>query len=320
MTKKQQLAQKAIDRFPNLSKSAIAKYLHDKHKSLFPSAEKARRYLAELPYAREKKGVEVTNYEKDFEFPDTFAESYEPFRLDQSNILILSDLHIPYHHPEAIKLSCKYGKDRKANAVLINGDLMDFHYLSRFEKEKGKRSVYQEFEATRKFLAWLRNQFPHARIIFKEGNHDLRWERYLYANPHIFDDPELTLESRLHLNELGIEIVKENRPVVMGKLTALHGHELPGGGGVNPARGVFLKLVDSVVVGHYHRTSQHVEPIGWHKDHTIAVNTTGCLCELFPRYARINKWNLGFAFNEVDLKTGEFHLDNLKIINGKIYQ
>jgi len=33
----------------------------------------------------------------------------------------------------------------------------------------------------------------------------------------------------------------------------------------------------------------------------------------------INKWNTGFAYCELDIKTGNYTFYNLKIINGKIY-
>jgi hypothetical protein len=40
---------------------------------------------------------------------------------------------------------------------------------------------------------------------------------------------------------------------------------------------------------------------------------------MFPMFARVNKWNLGFGFVKHDIKSGEYRLDNLKIIKGKIY-
>ena len=123
---------------------------------------------------------------------------------------------------------------------------------------------------------------------------------------------------RSRLGELKIEIVKNKKPIKIGKLIALHGHELAGGaGGVNPARSTFLKTLSNVIVGHYHKTSQNTETtmIG----DVISVHSTGCLCDLNPMYLPINKHNLGFAYCELNIKSGEYHLENLKIINNKIY-
>jgi hypothetical protein len=36
-------------------------------------------------------------------------------------------------------------------------------------------------------------------------------------------------------------------------------------------------------------------------------------------FARVNKWNQGFSFVEHEIKTGDYNLQNLKIIKGKVY-
>lgn len=144
-------------------------------------------------------------------------------------------------------------------------------------------------------------------------------DKYIHENAdRIADFAELELENVLRCRELDIEVVKDKRPIKIGKLTVLHGHELAGGsGGVNPARATFLKTLDSVIVGHYHKTSQHTETTM--NGDVISVESQGCLCGMNPLYMPINKWNLGFSYVEMDVKTGEYHLHNKKIIKGKIY-
>jgi hypothetical protein len=146
-----------------------------------------------------------------------------------------------------------------------------------------------------------------------------RWERWLYVKaPEIFDDPEFKLDVRLRLGELKIDHVKDKRIIKIGKLSVLHGHEMFGGsGGVNPARSTFLKTMASVIVGHYHKTSSHVETAM--NGEVISVHSVGCLCGLSPLYAPINKHNLGFAYVEMDIKTGDYHIENLKVIKGKVF-
>jgi hypothetical protein len=53
-------------------------------------------------------------------------------------------------------------------------------------------------------------------------------------------------------------------------------------------------------------------------DRQIASYSTGCLCQLTPRYARVNRWNHGFATLEAE-KGGDWDIRNLKIIKGKVY-
>lgn len=317
-----------IKKFPNTPDLTLAKKIYSENSNLFKTVDDVRNivryYKGHLGKVNKKRVTdktmikELTYKYNPFDLPESHADDYTPFVLSQSKVLIISDLHIPYHDNKAIDTAINYGINNNANAILIGGDLMDFHNQSRFEKDPRARRTKEEFDAARQFLTVLRNTFPKARIIFKEGNHDERWEKWLYVKaPEIFDDTEFTLEARLRLGEKKIEIIKDKLPVSIGKLTFLHGHELQGSGGVNPARATFLKTMANVVIGHCHRTSQHTEPT--FMGDVIATNSIGCLCGLYPDFARVNKWNHGFAFVEHDIKTGEYHLHNLKIINGKTY-
>ena len=45
--------------------------------------------------------------------------------------------------------------------------------------------------------------------------------------------------------------------------------------------------------------------------------STGCLCDMRPAYAVLNKWNHGFAVVVVR-DGGEFDVSNLRIQSGKV--
>lgn len=318
-----------LDRFPNIPTLTLAKKLYKENPESFSSLENLRTLIRIVRGNSGKKNREESfvskKYYKEagdknpFKMPESHAETFEPFIISQSKVLILSDLHFPYQNNEAIELAIKYGKEKNVNTVLINGDMLDMPQHSRHERDWRNRSTKQEFDCVRQFLNYLRQEFPTQRIIFKQGNHDERWEKWLYVKaPEIFDDEYFHLPQRLGFNELKIEEVKDKRPIKIGKLTVLHGHELAGGsGGVNPARATFLKTLDSVLVGHYHKTSQHTEASMY--GDVYSVNSVGCLCGMNPQYMPINKWNLGFAYVEHEIKTGDYILHNLKIIKGKVY-
>lgn len=313
-----------LSRFPKLPSLTLARKIYKENKSFFTDLEHVR---ARIRYYRGKSGdhcrkkltsKEFLNQKIEFEMPESYALTFDPYIISQSKVLILSDLHFPYQDNEAIKAAINYGKEKKVNCILINGDLIDFANISRHERDWRMRTVYQEFEAVRSWLKELRRHFPKAKIVFKEGNHDERWEKWLYKQaPEIFDDPEYTLEARLRLGELKIDIVKDKLPVKIGKLNVLHGHEMNGSGGVNPARATFLKTIDNVLIGHCHRSSQHTEPT--FNGSVIVTTSQGCLCGMYPMFARVNKWNQGFVYVEHNIKTGDYILNNLKIINGKVY-
>lgn len=314
-----------LTKFPKLPSMTLAKKIYKEHDKQFTNMEDVR---SSIRYYRGKKGEktksqlasrEFLDQNIEFVMPESYSETFEPYEISQSRTLIISDLHIPYQDNDSIQKAINYGKEKKVNCILINGDVLDFAGISRHEKDWRQRQVHQEFEAARIFLSSLREHFPKAKIVFKLGNHDERWEKWLFLKaPEIFDDPEFKLESRLKLGELKIEVVKEKRPIRIGKLTVLHGHELFGGsGGVNPARGTFLKTLENVVVGHYHKTSSNTEASMY--GDVFSVHSVGCLCGKTPYYMPINKWNTGFAYCELEIKTGNYTFYNLKIINGKIY-
>lgn len=318
-----------LERFPDMPSLTLSKKIYKENKTSFTSVESVRasirRYRGQLgdwhrKAAKNKKYFKEEGVKNPFEFiPKSYADSFEPFEIKQSKILIISDLHFPYQNNSAIQKALEFGLEKNVNCILINGDLIDFAGISRHEKDWRQRTVNEEFEAVRAFLTGLRGLFPKTRIVFKLGNHDERWEKWLFRMaPEIFDCTDFQLEVLLRLGELKIEIVKDKRPIRIGKLTVLHGHELAGGsGGVNPARATFLKTIESSLVGHYHKTSNHTEATMLGE--VISVSSQGCLCGLNPNYMPINKWNLGFSYVELNIKTGEYHLDNLKIIKGKVY-
>jgi predicted phosphodiesterase len=257
-----------------------------------------------------------------YKLPDSHQEKREPFILPKvcNNILLISDLHIPYHDIEAITIALDYGKKENVNTIFINGDLIDNSQVSRFEKDMKKRSVKQEFDATKEFLVQLRIAFPDASIYWLKGNHCVRWEKFLEQKVReIWDDPYFHLEERLRLNEQRVQILDDTVLVKAGKLSITHGHHIFKGifVPVSPARGAFLRAKQSVIVGHLHRSSYHTEMDLDGK--VIGCWSTACLCELRPNYSPlVSNSQHGFAHIIVD-KTGDFTVKNYQIINGKLH-
>ena len=329
-TIKKDIVMQYLKKFKDATNAGLARKIYKENPTTFTNVESIRSLIRHATgnsgsqksksVVSDKSQFRPAKKSTDYCLPESYSNDYTPYEIKQSRVLIISDLHFPYQNNNAITLALDYGKLKKVDCILINGDLIDFANISRHEKDFRARSIADEFEAVRVFLKSLRLHFPKTKIVLKYGNHDERWEKYLYSKaPEIFDVSDFQLEILLRFGELKIDVVKDKRPVRLGKLTALHGHELAGGGagGVNPARATFLKTIDSVIVGHYHKTSQHTETTL--SGEVISVNSVGCLCDLNPLYMPINKHNLGFAYCEVNIKTGEYHLENLKIIKDKVY-
>lgn len=266
--------------------------------------------------AKKKKQVEYD--ELDCSFPNPLSKPFIPFLItDSGQHLIISDVHVPSHDRKTVELAVANGRANNVKSVILNGDFLDCHDLSDHDKDQSAPRYNEEIAMGRQLLRWLRKQLPKATIYYKHGNHEERFARYVYGRaPALFDLEFANIASLLHFDDLGIIEIKDKRPIHLGKLPVLHGHEYRGGGGVYPARWLFNKSHSSGMCGHFHRTSEsHHRDL---KQRPAATWTVGCACLLTPNWLPLNEWNNGFALVDVS-KNGEFSVQNLRVIDGKIY-
>jgi len=253
--------------------------------------------------------------------PPSQAEPWLPFDLGiVGKVGVLSDIHVPYHDETALRAAVDHLQAEKVDALLLNGDWADFYSISRHEKNPKHRNFKNELHAGRELLKWLRQEFPDARFVAKLGNHEERWEKWLWEHaPEISDDPIMGIDNWYGFERLGIDLVKDKRIVLAGALPILHGHEKGNGisSPVNQARGAFMRLHHTVLEGHGHRTSTHSEPDMMGRE-TVCFST-GCLCDMRPAYARLNKWNHGAAVVHVHADR-TFDVENFRIQAGKVRQ
>jgi predicted phosphodiesterase len=318
-------------KFPDMPTLKLARIIYKENNLVFSNVDAARnslRYIeGKLGNTNKKRVIKSEFYMNEarpknpYNLPESHQEKREPFILPKGcdNILLISDIHIPYHDIDAVTLAIEYGIKEKVNTIFINGDLIDNHQVSKFESNPKKRSVKQEFDATKEFLVSLRSAFPDASIYWLKGNHCIRWEKFLLMKVReIWDDPYFTLEERLRLNEERIVMIDDKVLVKAGKLSITHGHHVFKGvfSPVNPARGAFLRAKQSVIVGHLHRSSYHPEVDL--DGRVIGCWSTGCLCELKPDYSPlVSNSQHGFAHIIIE-KNGDYTVKNYQIINGKI--
>jgi len=229
---------------------------------------------------------------------------------------VLADIHVPYHDPVALEAAVDHLGETGIDALVLNGDIADFYTISRWIKDPRKRDLPGELAQIREMLGWLRQSFPKIPIVFKTGNHEERWKHWLWQHaPEVSAEPEMGLGAWLHIERHGMVLVEDKRPIMLGKLPVLHGHEKGKGvsSPVNQARGAFLRLHHTVLEGHGHRTSAHCEPDMWGRE--VFCWSTGCLCDLRPEYSRFSKYNHGFAVVTVHADQ-QFDVANLRITAG----
>ena len=320
-----------LEKYPNLPNRSIARLLVDENPTLFRDIESAR---GQVRSYRGQRGGEIRSkkfaggkFHKEagdvldgfIPLPPPLAEAkpWSIVHVEFKKALLISDIHVPYHDISACRLAIQHGKKLGVDCIIINGDLCDFHSVSFWERDPSRRSLVTELEVARRFLEVLRQEFPKARIIFKEGNHEERLWRWVWSRvPEFAGMKEISLANILYLADYEIELVDNKKPIRCGThLHVLHGHEFraPMTNPVNPARGLFLRANCNAICGDLHQTSQHT---GTGLDKTISCWSQGCLCDLHPLYMPLNKWNLGFA--TIELNGNSWSVDNRKIINGKV--
>ncbi len=250
--------------------------------------------------------------------PESINNNFEKVEISGNyRVLILSDIHIPYHDNNSLALAINY--DKKVDIIILNGDILDCYAISRWEREPDKRFLKAELIAVREFLAYLRNKYKKSRIIYKYGNHEERYIKFLHSKaPELFGIEEMQLNQLLHLNKYGIEYLDNRQPIKLNELYILHGHEYFSTYNlVSPARSIYNKTKKNTLIGHYHQPSTYSEP---NLDgHFITCWSSGCLCDLHPKYMPLNKWSLGFVHIETE-GSKEFNVSNFRIINNKLYK
>lgn len=268
---------------------------------------------ASLPAGKHEQDADVSG------LPSPHPEDYTPHEITAAGRwLVLSDIHAPYHDRATIEAAAREAKRRGVVGVLLNGDTLDSHEVSRHDKDPRAPRYVEEVEIGRQLLAWLRGQFPKAELLLKEGNHEERLEAYIVQRaPALFGLDGLDLPGLLRFDDVGATWVTGRRVIALGKLNVVHGHEFLGGctSPVSPARGLYLKARSVAMCGHHHQTSEvHSRNI---RQRPESAWSLGCACFLHPRYMPLNNWNHGFAIVEVS-DDGEFVVENRRVRNGRL--
>lgn len=347
-TAKGEAVLKALKDFPDLSSHQLGRYLSNQHPLLFKNEHYAHTLVQYYRGARGEKyrklavegwtkGSQFQTFEDRKRLLDAIPEGKTEFvwreiPITSCRTLVLADIHARFHDKPALTAALEYGVKQECSCVVFLGDLCDFYELSKFDRNPRMDNLLMTLQCGFGIIKTTRRLFPKARIIFKFGNHDERWNRYirrkgqelcgmkisslewLFQHPSAFDVPDEEAEG------LNLEVVEDPVPLTIGALYLWHGHEYQKGTAnspVNAARNAFMKTLDCCVVGHSHQTSSHAETCSSGK--VISTWSIGCLCNLHPEYAPVNRLTShGFAIVDYMGKKN-FRVNAHKIIQGEVY-
>lgn len=300
-----------------MSTNSLAKRLV--RKGMFDDEEHARtrvRYARGQMGEKNRRGAsEIIQIES--EIPAAEVERNDPYDLTIAGKgVVMSDLQIPYHCREAIARAVDDAVQKEhTDFCILNGDVLDAYELSKFEKNKNRRSMDEEIAITKEMLDFLSTAF--GKIIYKFGNHEDRYRKFFWTQaPQLQGLRSSCLASELGLADRDIDFVDHMRMIQVGKhLRIFHGHEFLSNLAKNtPAKSLMEKAGTCSVAGHIHKgdhyTRKNVDDVNqssW---------TTGCLCGLKPQWMPYNQWQHGYALLEFDGSWWEFR--PRRIVEGRV--
>lgn len=95
---------------------------------------------------------------------------------ETERVLVLSDLHIPFHKDKEIVNIVK--EHSNANLIILAGDILDCFSVSTFPKEM-HIPLYEELKIASSVLKKIDRLTPNTKKIVFRGNHEFRFKRYL---------------------------------------------------------------------------------------------------------------------------------------------
>lgn len=144
---KQKIVEEYCDKHPLVGDRPLARMIYNDNKIQYRDQEQVYEMVR---YKRGHKGVSAKGRVKDKSFfkanqtqskfktlPKSYTEYPEKWYLPKSSkkVLVLSDIHIPYHDVDAINAALEYGKQQGIDTIYLNGDIADFYMISQHQKD-----------------------------------------------------------------------------------------------------------------------------------------------------------------------------------------
>ena len=186
--------------------------------------------------------------------------------MSYKSVLVISDLHIPYHHPDAFEFLTQLKKKYKPDLVVNIGDEIDQHSISFHNHHPDLKSPGDELKATRQYVKELEKIFPE--MILVHSNHSSLIYRRAVAHG-------LSLEYLKSYNEF-LQVGAGWRWVDDLKVTLSDGQRCFFTHGMAArALAVSMQFGCNVVQGHYH-SKFSIEYFS-NPDKLVWAMQTGCL-------------------------------------------
>jgi hypothetical protein len=188
----QNMSGAAIARVLDLKERTVQEYLQGKSydgEGLVDPRLVTNEYGSKIP----KQYVEATKGSDDYEIYDTYKKVMKNLRTastrkeDNRRILLISDMHIPYHHPDTLKFLQHLKDIYNPTRVICLGDELDKHSLSFHDSDPDLPSAGDELRASLPVIQKLKEMFPimdilesnHGSLLYRKAHHHGIPKQYL---------------------------------------------------------------------------------------------------------------------------------------------
>jgi predicted phosphodiesterase len=240
---------------------------------------------------------------------------FAPLGVDLERILLISDLHAPFHDKKAWDALLNFAASKGCHTIVDMGDFSDFYCVSAHDKDPRRaKNLVEESEASNTCLDDV-DRLGAKRKIFCKGNHEYRLDRYLMGQGGALLGA-VTTDTLLRLTERGWSVFDYGHHVRVGNLYVTHDVGRSGQNAVFQAANV---VGHNIATGHTHRLTQAYfgtmlgeryvsATLGWLGD----PDSASYVCS-----AVRSTWQHGFGYVEME-RSGDFDLRLVPIVNGRI--
>jgi predicted phosphodiesterase len=227
-------------------------------------------------------------------------------------ILVIPDLHAPYHDAAAFDLVEQAARKSRLTDVVVIGDFVDCLAVSAHPKtSERKYFLSQEIETAGALLRRVRMWAP--RLHVTEGNHETRLQRYIMDHAPELADTHPTVREMLGIEKREWTAYRDH--MFLGNVGFTHDLGHSGPQALNQTLAAFGT---NIVFGHTHRLGI-VYDGNVDGSHRVAMNVgwLGDYAEVtYMHRSKMKSWQHGFGFIRQE-KSGISHMQAVPIVRGE---
>jgi hypothetical protein len=214
-----------------------------------------------------------------------------------------TDAHYPFQDENARQVALKIVAEFKPEEIITGSDGLDFYSLSHFDKDP---AVLKGAGLQRQIDLWVGGEkewtsaAPLAKKRWIPGNHEVRFEKYLWRNPELCDLDVLKISSVLKFDVCGIKEEPEEEINYFDLLSVRHGTVVKKHSAATALGEMEIeKYAISTMSGHTHRGGTAYVTV---RGKLRQAQECFCLCSLEPLYMRSPNWQQGIVLATVTKK------------------